>query len=113
MVARVTPSPLAVEIDRVDMLNGEEAEAAAAAHGDEVQTDYYLVNDSPRLRRYSVSPDAIVWGSIRMHSDGPEHERMSLERWLAFVRSDAGRQTLFHFDVEAGQVVAIEEQYLP
>jgi hypothetical protein len=38
---------------------------------------------------------------------------MTLEQWLAFVRTDAGRQTLFHFDTEAGRVVALEEQYLP
>ena len=37
----------------------------------------------------------------------------ALAQWLEFVRTEAGRQTLFHFDTEGGRVVALEEQYLP
>lgn len=111
-VVRATTDPVEVDVDRVDMLSGAEAEAAAAAHGDEVSNDYYLVNDSPRLRRYRVSPDTVVWGSIGL-TGTPDHSRVSLGRWVDFVRTQPGRQTLFHFDLEAGQVVAIEEQYRP
>ena len=112
-VVRVATSPLSVDVDRVDMLTRPEAEAAAAAHGDEVQSDYYLVNDNKRVRRYAVSPEAVVWGSIRMNAGGPEGERVTLQRWFAFVQTAAGRETPFHFDVEAGRVIALEEQYLP
>jgi hypothetical protein len=102
-----------VDIDRVDWLTGADAERAAAEHGDSVDSEYYLVNDSAELRRYVVSPDADVFGSI-MLTGKPEHSRVPLSAWTAFVRDDSrAKDTLFHLHVENGQVVQIEEQYRP
>jgi hypothetical protein len=102
-----------VDMDRVDWLTGPDAERAAAEHGQGVDGEYYLVNDSTELRRYVVSPDAAVFGSI-MLTGKPEHSRVPLSAWTAFVRDDSrAKDTLFHLHVETGQVVQIEEQYRP
>lgn len=101
-----------VDADRVDMLSGAEAEAAARARGDDVSNDYYLVNDNPRLRRYRFAPDAVVWGSIRM-TGTVERQQRTVEDLVAFLRTPAAKTTLFHLDVENGVVIAAEEQYRP
>ena len=54
---------IAVDLDRVDMLGGTEAEVAARASGDDPYSDDYLVNDNPKLRGYSISPVAVVWAA--------------------------------------------------
>jgi hypothetical protein len=101
-----------VDVDRVDMLGGAAAELAAGRHGDQVVGDYYLVNDSPRVRRYAVSPDAVVWGSITL-SRTVEPTRSTLAAWYRFLGTDLAKQTLFHFEIDHGVVVGIEEQYRP
>ncbi|MCW2607817.1 MAG: hypothetical protein JWO60_2510, partial [Frankiales bacterium] len=103
---------LEVDVDRVDMLDGQAAAEAAAAHGDPLDTDYYLVDDNPTTRTYRVPAGAVVWGSIGL-SRQVEPVRVSQQRWREFVQTDLGRRTLFHLDVEDGAVVGIEEQYLP
>jgi hypothetical protein len=103
-----------IDVDRVDMLGGEEAEAAASARGDEVSNDYYLVNDNPQLRRYRLSADAVVWGSLGLGRT-VEHQPASVDDLLAFLRTDTpqSRNTLFHLHVDDGWIVGVEEQYRP
>ena len=103
---------LEADVDRVDMLGGAEAEAAAAAAHADFSNDYFLVNDNPRLRHYRIAPDAVVWGSIGL-SGRPEAARSDLGAWAAFVETRQGKETLFHFDVQDDVVIAIEEQYRP
>ena len=113
VAVRGTADGLEVDVDRVDMLGGAEAEAAAAARGQDVSNDYFLVNDNPRLRTYRVSPEAVVWGSIMLHRT-VEAARVPLHDLLAFVRAAPEDDlTLFHLDVEDGVVVGVEEQYRP
>ena len=103
---------LQVDVDRVDMLGGAEAQAAAAAAGDEINNDYYVVNDNPRVRTYRLSAEVVVWGDIGFgHPGNPQ--RVTADEWRRFVATQQGRQTLFHFDLEDGAVVGIEEQYRP
>ena len=104
--------PLEVDVDRVDMLGGAEADAAARARGQEVSNDYFLVNDNPKLRRYEFSDQVIVWGSIGL-TGAVDHRQVSVEKLVTFLLTPRGRSTLFHLDVERGVVVAIEEQYRP
>jgi hypothetical protein len=106
-------SDLQVSVDRVDMLTGDEAAAAARAAGADEQLDYYLRNDNPLLRTYRVDPHAVVWGSIRMGLRQPWPQRTTLSRWRTFVASHLGQQLLFHFMIENGVITGIEEQYLP
>jgi hypothetical protein len=105
---------LEVDVDRVDMLTGRAAAAAATARGQDPQTDYFLVNDNPRVRTYAVSPQARVWGSIGMlPNEEPWPKPTTVTALAAFVQTARASSTLFHFETQAGQVVGIEEQYLP
>jgi len=101
-----------IDVDRVAMLGGEEAEAAALAHGERVETDYYLVNDDPTVRTYTVAADCVVWGNIALGHPG-EPNRVTLTDWRAFLGSETGKSTLFHFDLNGTSVTGVEEQYRP
>lgn len=101
-----------IDVDRVDMISGPEAVAAAKARGKDPLIDYFLVNDNHRLRRYPVSPRAVVWGSISL-SRTVEPTRSSLAAWYRFLATPAAKDTLFHFEVAGGVVIGVEEQYRP
>lgn len=102
-----------LRVERVDMLSGQEAEAAAAADGRDVANDYYLRERPESWTRYPLSPQVVVWGSIGL-SRSVEPARVDLARLIHFIDTDtASRQTLFHVDVEDGMIVGLEEQYRP
>ncbi len=102
---------LEVQVDRVDMLTGDDARREARARGEDV-TDYFLVDDSHRLRTYVVAPDARVFGSLGL-SRTVEPTPATLAAWVAYVRTPAARSTLFHLTLRDGQVSHVEEQYRP
>lgn len=113
LVVRVMEGPgsVAIDVDRVDMLSGEEGERAAAADGADYSNDYYLVNKSPRTRHYVLGPGPELWQVDVAHADQPK--LLTLSEWVAYLKTALGRAALFHLDVEQGVVVAIEEQYRP
>ena len=43
--------------DRATLLTGAAAASAAKAHGQTVEDDYFIVNDNPLIRTFTVSPD--------------------------------------------------------
>lgn len=110
---REGPEGLEVDVDRVDWLSGQEAVDAAAARGEEPGGDYYLVDDSTRTRTYGLTNEAVVWGSIGFGAEPSAPERVTLDRWQAFLQTEAGGQALFHLDLKDGVVLGIEEQYQP
>ena len=78
-----------------------------------MSNDYYLVDDHPTLRRYRISHQAVVWGSLGLGRT-VEPQQVPLEHLLTFLRTDPDRSsTLFHLEVEDGVVVGVEEQYRP
>jgi hypothetical protein len=103
-------SPETMVFDAADQLTGEEANRAAAAHGDEVPVpnDVYKVNDDPTLRTLSIAADAEIL-------------LMDWDRCCEPIR--AGRDQLAAADVthawgywvtlQDGVVVKIEEQFHP
>lgn len=104
------------------MLSGDEARAAAAADRADAG-DCYVVDDNPRTLTYDISPSARVYGSVRLRGV-PELSALTLADWTRFQsggsRALAGqnvaeqvRGTSFHFQVQDGLVVGIEEQYRP
>jgi hypothetical protein len=112
VAVRETPQGLEVDVNRVDMLGGQEAEEAAAARGMDVSNDYFLVDDNPMLRTYRISPDVEVWGDISFGRE-PGLVRITVEDLRAHVEDPPWTGVLFHLDVEKGLVVGIEEQYRP
>ena len=119
---RLADGTLRVSVDRVDWLSGADAQAAAAADGTDAG-DYYVVNDSPALRTYDVAPGAVVYGSI-MLTGVPELSRRTIRDWTGFLShgspahggqhtAEQVRGTYFHFQVEGGLVVGVEEKYRP
>jgi hypothetical protein len=100
-----------VAVDRVDSLTGNEGERAAAARGADYSNDHFEVNDSPRTRDYVLADSTAIWQANP--SDAASPKPMTVTAWLAYLRTGQGRQAMFHFDVEGGRVVGIEEQYFP
>lgn len=108
--------------DRATFLTGDEANKAAAAHGDEtpVPNDYYVVNDNPKTRTLTLAAAVEVIGSIGLNGYAGEtddvvapHAR-TVEELLAFVETDGGNTTGFHLVYgDRGLVVRVEEQYVP
>jgi hypothetical protein len=104
---------------------GDEANEAAAEHGDEtpVPNDYYIVNDNPKLRTLGVSPDAEIrvfdWNRCC-----DRHVSLDMETFAdvmvnpdGFVEQDGrlyyGQASPYWITVDGGVVTEIEEQYLP
>ena len=100
-----------VAVDRVDSLTGEAGERAAAARGVDYSNDHFEVNDSPRTRDYVLADDVVIWQANPPDVGSPNP--MTVTEWLAYLRTGQGRQAMFHFDVEGGRVVGVEEQYFP
>ena len=108
--------PPTVEFDLAYYLTGPEAEQAAADHGVALETDYYIVNDNTLLRQLPVSPVVQVLYV-------PEGACCSLQAglfdpWSAAVNEElqtdyAGSDAYWWIRVRAGEIVLIEEQYLP
>jgi hypothetical protein len=105
-------SPGTIVFDPADQLTGEEANRAAAAHGDEVPVpnDVYRVNDDRTVHTLALSPDVelrlINWDDCcDTITTDPE----------AFKASFRGSDNYWGFWVtlEHGVVVKIEEQYHP
>jgi hypothetical protein len=101
-----------IVFDPADQLIGEEADRAAAAHGDEVPVanDSYKVNDDPTVHTLALSPDVeiglINWDQCcATVTADPE----------SFKASFRGSDNYWGFWVtlEDGVVVKIEEQYHP
>ena len=119
---RLDDGRLRVQVNHVDWLPGDEAQAAAAANGTDAD-DYYVVDDSPRTRTYDISPAAKVYGSIQLTGvpDLAERTLDDLTRFLSEGSSalrgqnvqEQVRATYFHFQLQDGVVVGIEEQYRP
>ena len=123
---RLADGTLRVQVNRVDWLSGDATQAAAAAAAAVDGTDagdYYVVDESPRTRTYNVSPAAKVYGSIRL-TGVPDLTVRTLDDWTRFLsegsRTMAGQNvqeqvqgTYFHFQIQDGLVVGIEEQYRP
>ena len=121
-LTRLTDGTLRVQVNRVDWLSGDEAQAAAEADDTEAG-DYYVVDDNPRTRAYDISSEAKVYGSIQL-TGMPDLSPRPLSDWIKFLdngsKAMAGqavdeqvRATYFHFQIQGGLVVGIEEQYRP
>ena len=115
---------VAVQTMRFDLayfLTGDEANQAAAEHGDEVPVpnDYYIVNDNPKLRTLAIWPSVdvrvidwtdcceLVQGEVQPFMDAFATKHHA---WDALYQ---GSEAPYWVTVQDGVVVKIEVQYLP
>lgn len=107
--------------DLAYFLTGEEANQAAADHGDEtpVPNDYYIVNDNPLLRTLAVAPDVKVlvidWGNCceLVHGEIQPFVDAFATKHHAWDSMYQGSESQYWLTVKGGVVAEIEEQYLP
>ena len=95
------------EFDLAYFLTGGEAEAAAAAKGETVENDYFIVNDNTRLRTLIVGGDAVV--RVLADIGGPALEPSN----VADFAVDRHQASGFWVTIADGLVTGIEEQYVP
>ena len=100
-----------VTVDRVDSLTGAEGARAAAERGMDYSNDHFEVNDNPLTREYALDSSVEIW--LANPSDVGSPKPMTVVEWLGYVNVARDYPPMFHFDVEDGFVVAIEEQYFP
>lgn len=119
-------TPATVQVDIAEFLSGEEANAAAAedgliAEGENVPNDYYVRNEDKSVVTLDVASDVRV-----THIQCPDSCTDGISgQFDAFAASfgDTGEKTLldeyrgaqsqYWVTVRDGEVVAIDEQYLP
>ena len=104
--------------DLAEFYTGEEANQIAGERGDEVPVpnDVYIVNDNPKLRTVPVADDAIIrvldWSQCCDVVD-----TMSYDRFAGYVAHPTddfhGASSPYWIRVKGGEIVKVEEQYLP
>lgn len=110
-----------LRIDYAEMLTGDEARAAAVKAGviapdEDLPNDYFIRNDNPQKREFAVTVSAPITTSTR---SGGMDEPATWAEFASFWSSDppAGAEHLhdmpWWIERDGGQVVKIEEQYLP
>ena len=110
-----------IRIDYAEMLTGDEAKKAAVADGvigpgEELDNDYYIVNDNPKKREFTVSASATfatsTFGGVM---DQPSTWAEFKSFWSAAPPDGAEHlHDMPWWIVRAGtEVVSIAEQYLP
>jgi hypothetical protein len=122
-VEQVDPSDGTMVFDLAYFLTGRAANEAAAEHGDEVPVpnDYYIVNDNDRLRTLTLAENAelslLDWNHCcdeRFDGDLETFARAIDEGTFeagGFVYN--GTLSPYWVTVHDGEIVRIEEQYLP
>lgn len=118
--ARAEGGTTYLSFDIVLFLGGPEAEDAAEAAGAESPppNDYFIVNDSEKVREYAVTPGVEV--QTVMVADGsfcPDMTcpPMTLDAWLAAATPSGSlfRSTPYWITVNGTTITGIEQQYLP
>lgn len=95
------------EFDLAYFLSGVEAEAAAAANGETVENDYFIVNDNTKLRTLIVKGKAKV--RVLVGGGGAELESSNVADFAVDRHPASG----FWVTIVGGEVNEIEEQYVP
>jgi hypothetical protein len=120
----VSASPPTVTYDLAYFLTGDAATRAAMDHGDEAPppNDYYIVNDNPKLRTVALAPDARLVLLDWNHCCDTTFDGVLTDFADAVDRDAAltvdghvykGSVSPYWLVARDGQIVRIEEQYLP
>ena len=120
-IKRVDFQTSTVVFDLAYLLKGEQANQAAAAHGYEtpVDNDYFIVNDNPRLRTFTMSPHVqiLLLNWTRCCNTFFQANRRHFEASFKikhFTGSNyQGTYGSYWLTIEDGAVVRIQNQYQP
>ena len=99
--------------DRAILLTGAAAASYAKAHKTEIDDDYIIQNDNPLIRTWTVSPTAVVTGSIQLSgkvADTPS-TIAALQAWIAAHGKNYLPVNLYYDKADA--VTKIAEVYFP
>ncbi|MDX6204882.1 MAG: hypothetical protein QOF39_939 [Frankiales bacterium] len=102
-----------LSFDRATRETGAAAASAAAAHGQTVQDDYFIVNDNKLIRTFELSPSVVVMGSGNLVGEvGPKASTLAaLEAW---VKANPALRLPVNLTYDAtGKVTKITEVYFP
>lgn len=107
--------PASLRFDLAEFLTDQEAEEAAEDRGDEAFDGYYIVNDNPRLRTLPVA-DAVRVRYIPISAccdlvEGTWDQFAEAVNGTAQTDLDASAP--WWVTVRGGQIMRIEQQYLP
>jgi hypothetical protein len=110
--------PNTLRFDLAYFLTGDEANQAAQENGDEVPVpnDYYIVNDNPKLRTVPVADDAELlaydWSTCC-----DEYTHLTFDEFAGYLDDPSanfhGKLSPYWIRVKGGEIVKIEEQFLP
>jgi hypothetical protein len=108
-----TGSVTKLSFDRATLEHGAAAASAAAAHGQTVEDDYFIVNDNKLIRTFALSPTVVVTGSSNLSGDvGPKPSTLAvLQAWVAAHPSQPLPVDL-SYDA-AGKVTKVAEVFFP
>ncbi len=110
--------PDTLTFDLATLLSGEEAEQAAAEAGDEVPVpnDYYVVNDNPKLRTVALARGAKIL-LLKWSQCCDVVVSVDFETFAGYLTDPTddfhGTLSPYWLRVQGGQIVKIQEQFLP
>ncbi len=116
--AAKTGAPGTVRFDLAYFLTGKEANQAAQDNGDEVPVpnDYYIVNDNPKLRTVPVADDAQVL-AYAWSTCCNTYTHLTFDEFAGYVAHPTddfhGTLSPYWVRVKGGEIVKIQEQFLP
>jgi hypothetical protein len=110
--------PDTLTFDLAIFLTGHEAEQAAAEAGDEVPVpnDVYIINDNPKLRTVPLAPTAKIL-LLKWSQCCDVFVPVDFERFAGYLTDPTndfhGTLSPYWVRVQGGQIVKVQEQYLP
>jgi hypothetical protein len=105
-----------IQIDYVDYLTGAAAVAAAAAEGEQVEDGYWVRNDNPKLRTFTVSGSVAITLDDRSLPPGhlvPLTWTEFSDGWKLSGEEAVLRWSLWWIERSGTTVVRIDQQFQP
>jgi hypothetical protein len=110
--------PDTLTFDLAIFLTGKEADKAAAEAGDEVPVpnDVYIINDNPKLRTVPVAPTAKVL-LLKWSECCDVMVSVAFKQFAGYLTDPTddfyGKLSPYWIRVKGGEIVKIQEQFLP